>query len=75
MVEIYSINIGGVDLCSMMLSNIALGKVKQTLYVYNLLCFGISFTNPWLIYRRHVLTQHFQKAVIHIVSVSKPNSK
>ena len=38
-------------------------------------CFGISFTNPWLIYRRHILTQHFQKAVIHIVSVSKPNSK
>ena len=53
-VQVYNANMGGVDLCDMLLSLYRIRQRTNKFYfhvVYYLL--GISVTNGWLLYRRH----------------------
>ena len=53
-VQVYNVNMGGVDLCDMLLSLYRIRQRTNKFYfhvVYYLL--GLSVTNGWLLYRRH----------------------
>jgi len=54
MVEVYNANMGGVDLCDMLLSCYRIKRRTNKYYIhifYYLV--GISLTNAWILYKRH----------------------
>ena len=62
MVEIYNANMGGVDLCDMMLSTYRIRQKSNNYYMHIIYyCIGIFITNSWLIYRRHMAQQNISK--------------
>ena len=62
MVEIYNANMGGVDLCDMMLSTYRIRQKSDKHYVDVIYyCIGISVKNSWLKYRRHMAQQNISK--------------
>ena len=62
MAEIYNANMGGVDLCDMMLSTYRIRQKSNKYYIHIIYyCIGISVTNSWLIYRRHMAQQNISK--------------
>ena len=68
MVEIYNANMGGVDLCDMMLSTYRIRQKSNEYYMYIIYyCIGISVINSWLIYRRHMAQQNISKKQQYIL--------
>ena len=62
MVEIYNANMVGVDLCHMMLSTYRIRQKSDRHYMHIIYyCIGISITNSWLIYCRHMAQQNISK--------------
>ena len=62
MVEIYNANMGGVDLRDMMLSTCRIRQKSNKYYMHIIYyCIGISITNSWFIYHRHMAQQNISK--------------
>ena len=62
MVETYNANMGGVYLCYKMLSTYRIRQKSNKHYTHIIYyCIGISVTNSWLIYRRHMAQQSISK--------------
>ena len=55
MVQLYNASMGGVDLCDMLLSLYRIRYRSNKYYMHIFFyCLGISITNGWLLYRRHM---------------------
>ena len=62
MIEIYNANMGGVDLCDMILSTYRIRQKSNKYYMHIIYyCIGISITNSWLIYHRHMTQQNISQ--------------
>ena len=62
MVEIYNEVMGDVDLSDMMLSTYRIRQKSNKSYMHVIYhCIGISVTDSWLIYRRHIAQQNISK--------------
>ena len=62
MVEIYNSNMGGVDVCHMMLSTYRIRQKLSKCYIHIICyCIGTSITNSWLIHHIHIVQQNIAK--------------
>ena len=74
-VQVYNANMGGVDLCDMLLS---LYRIRQRTNKFHIVYYllGISVTNGWLLYRRHQNQKSIpQKKSMINVGISNCHSK
>ena len=62
MVEIYNANMGGVDVCDMMLSTYRIRQKSNKYHMHIIYyCISISVANSWLIYHRRIAQQNISK--------------
>ena len=64
MVVEYNSNMGGVDLCDMLMSTYRIRQCSTKYYMHMVFyCIGVAVVNGWLLYQRHMTRKMFQTKI------------